>query len=211
MTKIETKLCLRCGETKRTREFHRNRTRCDGLSDWCRSCVSKYDRERRLYDPEHVNKIARESKYRRGVSRPLESVTDCGAYLGIHIAENVLARVFDHVERAPRNNPGFDFRCRRGHLIDVKSATKLKSRRLAAWKFHVGKNTIADYFLLLAFDNRESLNPLHIWLIPGHHVHDHVCIDISESTLSKWSEYELQNKLADVVACCNSLRSSERT
>jgi len=104
----------------------------------------------------------------------------------------------------PTGNPGYDFLCSKGYKIDVKSATKSKSRN--GWMFKISKNRIADYFLLLAFDNRENLNPQHLWLIPAVILNDKKNTTIAPSTLEKWSKYELDNKLNDVIACCTTLR-----
>ena len=62
---------------------------------------------------------------------------------------------------------------------------------------------MSDYFLCLAFDNREKLNPEHVWLIPCSVVKDQMGITISESALGRWNEYELINTLDKVIGCCN--------
>ena len=128
----------------------------------------------------------------------------CASYLGVTVAESVLSKIFQHVERMPYGNPGYDFICGRGYRIDIKSATRMKNQN--AWVFHIGCNYIADYFLCLAFDNREDLNPLHLWLIPAKKVNHLTGLIISESKLKNWSQYELDGKLNKVIACCNVLR-----
>ena len=125
----------------------------------------------------------------------------CPQFLGVHVAERVLSKIFNNVERMPLHNPGYDFVCNRGKKIDVKSATMHKNY----WSFHIYRNKIADYFLCIAFDNRADLNPIHIWLLPSDVISDKVCVKISLSTISKWTEYEQFNKLYEVVACCNTI------
>ena len=39
------KACTRCGDTKDTLAFNRNKSKSDGLSCWCRECSQKYRRE----------------------------------------------------------------------------------------------------------------------------------------------------------------------
>ena len=74
------------------------------------------------------------------------------------------------------------------------------------WFFSINKNQIADYFLCIAFDNRDDLNPEYLWLIPGSDVNDKSGISIAESTIDKWSKYEL-DKLDDIISCCNNMKN----
>lgn len=204
-----TKRCPHCRETKPAGEFHKNKNSQDGLTTWCKTCRNEKRRERQRINPERERKIRRESNYRLGKCQPLGTNPNCPAYLGVHIAERVLANVFEHVERMPFGHPGFDFICKKGYKIDVKSSTRLRHQP-NMWNFAIRKNTTPDYFLCLAFDNLESLNPEHIWLLPGDLVNDHAGAAISESTLSKWSEYELHDKLEKVVACCDTIRDTDQ-
>ena len=129
---------------------------------------------------------------------------NCSTYLGVIIAEQLLAKAFKNVERMPSNNKGFDFKCNHGYMIDVKSSTKNKKRN--AWLFMIKQNQIADYFLCLAFDNRQNLNPLHIWLIPSKEINYLKGLSISEGTINKWNKYELTDKLDKVIGCCNIMK-----
>jgi len=201
-----TKRCPKCGETKPVNEFSTDRYSPDGRASWCKSCRSEYMHKKRTSDPEHHRKLRRESNYRTGKCIPLGENPNCPAYLGVHVAERVLSHVFEHVERMPFGNPGFDFICKRGYKIDVKSSTRLKNQP-NSWLFAIRHNTTADYFLCLAFDNRESLNPEHIWLLPSSLVSDKSSIVISDSTVGRWDEYALHDKLEQVIACCDTIRA----
>lgn len=86
----------------------------------------------------------------------------CPLFLGCHVAERVLSHVFKDVERMPHNNKGFDFICNKGFKIDSKASCLHKDN---TYIFHINHNKIADYFLCIAFDNRDNLNPQYIWLI----------------------------------------------
>ena len=132
----------------------------------------------------------------------------CPLFLGVHVAEQVLALVFNHVDRMPNNNPGYDFICGNGYRIDVKSACR-SVRKIGSdrWEFYIGKNQIAEYFLCLAFDNRDDLNPEHVWLIPARYVNDHMTVGVSESTIAKWDEYKLD--VEKVSACCNIMKGDK--
>jgi hypothetical protein len=133
-----------------------------------------------------------------------ENNKDCPTWLG-NKAEIVLMSMFKKVEKMPTMNPGFDFLCGKGYKIDAKSACLTKNRA-NSWIFRIRYNKIADFFLCLAFDNRKDLNPLHIWLIPRDKVSHLSCLQISETTLSKWIDYE---KPCDkVLSCCDTLKTN---
>jgi hypothetical protein len=89
----------------------------------------------------------------------------------------------------------------------VKSGCRIHLKnQTARWSFIIRKNKVANYFLFLAFDNRESLNPEHIWLVPGYIVNDKTTISIADlpKTLIKWSKYE--RSLNNVLKCCDKLK-----
>lgn len=58
------KTCAKCGETKPLSEYHRNRSRNDGVGQYCKPCVSEYSKKRRRQNPEHHRGIVRASKRR---------------------------------------------------------------------------------------------------------------------------------------------------
>ena len=144
------------------------------------------------------------SERRKGV-QPFNENMRCGMYLGVHIAEGVLGRVFKNVERMPMNNPGYDFICNKGKKIDVKSSCQ---RGGGGWSFGIRHNIIADYFLCLAFDNREDLTPLHVWMIPGCKISHLKGLSINQGTINKWDEYALD--ISKVAACCDTLKGTAR-
>lgn len=127
-----------------------------------------------------------------------------GAYLGVYIAERVLAQYFDDTTRAPTNTPGFDFTCKRGFKIDVKSATSVTRDYGYGWSFVINRNKIADYFLCIAFDNIESLQPQKLWLIPGIDVNNYQRVGVSPTTFKKWEKYELP--IDKVLKTCDLMR-----
>lgn len=153
---------------------------------------------------EDDNKRRREASYANG-TLPMSENRECAPFLGVYVAEEVLCKVFKNVERMPYHNTGYDFRCNNGYLIDSKaSCTITKHAKSPRWKFNIAKNQIADYFLFIAFDDRERLNPLYLWLIPGNVVNYKVCASISITTINKWDEYRLD--IDKVITCCNSMK-----
>lgn len=127
-------------------------------------------------------------------------------YLGVHIAERVLSNYFKNIKRMPIMNHGYDFICSNGFMIDVKSST-LYERNY--WSFDIRRNDIANYFLCIAFDNREDLNPIHVWLIPSSIINNKYTFSIrnSEKFLAKWAEYE--KPIDKVLECCQKIKKNE--
>lgn len=153
------------------------------------------------------NEIVKSGLYRREKRSPMAENSKCSSFLGIYIGERVLSNYFDHVERMPNNNPGYDFICGRGFKIDVKTSCERVGRRgIRFWSFAIQKNKIADHFLCLAFDDRESLTPVRMWLIPGNRINhlEMLSISVSTSSVSKWTAYE--KPLDKVLECYNALR-----
>ena len=135
----------------------------------------------------------------------MSEAKESSAYLG-YISEIVLAGAFHNVERAPPNNPGWDFKCGRRMLIDAKAACL--NKRGAGWQFSIRRNKIANYFLLLAFGDRKTLAPMHVWLVPGEMINSKTGITIACSSLSidLWKKYE--RPLDKIAENCDLLRSN---
>lgn len=203
--------------------------------DYCRDWYQKnkerkkaqsrqYSRDHKEKHKEAVGKWKSENPnymtnwyHKKGLKQPMAENKECPLYLGVHIAETVLSKVFENVEKMPQNNPGYDFICNKGYKIDVKSAC-LNNRNY--WAFSIYNNKIPDYFLLLAFDNRTSLKPLHLWLIKSTEIppmvrkrqadraksigdYKHFVITNIPEKLIKLKQYELTDKLEKVIELCN--------
>lgn len=185
--------CIRCG-AKLVVDENTPKSTFDRGEYICRDCLHfyslEYGREQELI-----------RMHRSKKSRPMGENKTCAQYLGVHIAERVLSHVFKDVKRMPYGNPGYDVICNRDKMIDIKSSCRGNHNR---WIFVFNKNQIADYFLCLAFDNRENLNPEHIWLIPAGDVNHKTGVTISMTTLGKWSKYELP--IDQVVSCCDTIK-----
>ena len=164
----------------------------------------EYHRQYRIDHRNEKNVRDRQSRYRAG-AQPMAENRLCASFLGVHIAERVLSQLFKRATRMPYGTPGFDFKCANGYMVDSKaSCSRLRLSGARHWHFGIRHNPIADYFLCMAFDNREDLNPLHIWLIPGKVLSHLDSASISETTLDKWAEYE--KPLDKVMACCDTMR-----
>ena len=169
----------------------------------CKRCSTERSRQWRKANPEkHKTQWTRCS--RKQGYQPFNENKKCPLYLGVHVAEDVLSRVFKNIQRMPMNNQGFDFMCGKGYKIDVKSSCFTKN---GVWHFTINHNQIADYFLCLAFDSREDLNPLPLWLIPGGMLNHLAGTSIGKSTIHKWDAYKLD--IDKVTACCNVMKGTE--
>ncbi|MDD3954559.1 MAG: NUMOD3 domain-containing DNA-binding protein [Lentisphaeria bacterium] len=188
----EVKQCSKCYRILPITYFEKSYTKSGRHRAHCRSCK---------------NMRMREYKHRNGIQRPMSDAKESTVYLGVHVAERALSKFFDHIERMPYGNKGFDFYCGKRFKIDVKSSCLHSGvNRNGYWKFQIKYNTIADYFLCLAFDNRENLEPLHVWLIPGVTISNKKTLNISDSEIAirKWIKYE--RPVDKVETCCDLLR-----
>ena len=163
---------------------------------------------------DNYNDYLRFMSHKSGKYLPMSENKNCTLYLGVHIAENVLSKVFKNVDRYSSNNKGFDFICGKNYKIDVKSSC---IRNGNFWTFIINKNKVADYFLLIAFDNREELNPLHIWLIKSNEfikknkISEKYSVSIMNinKSIDNFKQYELIDKLKDVQKVCDEFKKNE--
>ena len=204
------------GETKPGNIFimgHQNRGRTRPVyPDICFGCGVALDdnnwnpsaREQKKRICKTCNRECSEQIRRKNGGLSMSKNKECASYLGIHVNERLLKHLFNDVEVMPMNNPGYDFICNNGKKIDGKSSCLTKDGR---WMFNIRHNTIPDYFLCVAYDNRIDLNILHIWLLPGDKFNHLTGTGISKSTIHKWSEYE--QPIDKAITCCDSMKSKQ--
>jgi hypothetical protein len=184
------KRCGKCKEFKEQSEFNKNKKTRDGLQYLCRKCDNECTAK---YGRKVMGKI------------PMGDNKTCTKYLGIAVAERLVRHIFDNVVTMPHGNPGYDFICSRDKKIDVKSSCiTLNNKKDPCWAFSIKKNTIADYFLLLAFNNRTDLEPLHQWFIPGDVLNHLTKASISPLTMPKWDGY--RQDIGAAHTCCSTMK-----
>lgn len=190
------KKCNVCNKILPINMFMRDVSNADGVRGYCNPCR---------------NAKRRYQLHQAGRTHPMEQNRSCANFLGVVVAERALSRFFDNIHRMPFGNPGYDFVCGKGYKIDVKSSCLRSNNGIsrAKWSFDIRRNKIADYFLCLAFDSRDNLAPLHVWLIPGNVISNHSTFSITNSVdpLKKWREYE--HSLDRVMVCCHEIRASK--
>lgn len=205
---METKRCPRCGEVKPVSDFYFNKSgrKAGRPYSRCKKCNKEIASNWAITHPRYSTELA----HLRGTKRPMEEAKDCSAWLGVHIAEQILSEFFNNIERMPYGHPGYDFVCGKGYKIDCKSACLLVDPiGHTRWYFNIRKNQTPDYFLLLGFnEDRENLMPLHIWLVPGHLINSKVCISVTNygKGLARFAKYE--RPLDKVVMCCDKMKAS---
>ena len=191
--------CIKCGVELDDENWYSSRQK---KGDYiCKECGVERGRLYRENNPEKYKAYYTRANRDNG-HLPFNENKECSSYFGVHINERMLRHLFNDVEVMPYGNRGYDFVCNKGKKVDSKSSCIMKNKN--GWAFAINHNTITDYFLLVAYDNRKDLNPLHIWLIPGEKVNHLVGLTISQSTLHKWSEYE-QN-IDDAIICCDTIK-----
>jgi hypothetical protein len=182
--------CRTCGNVLPFSEMSHDKYYKSGHRGICKRCYANYASLR---------------LHTSGKVLPYNVTKEGSSYLGIHIAERLLSKVFNNVERMPMCNRGYDFICGKGKRIDSKCSTeKHEHGHCTRWRFDIEKNTTADYFACIAFDNRVDINPLYFWLIPGHKINHLRCFTISISTIDKWDIY--RQPIDRMLKCCTSMR-----
>lgn len=83
------------------------------------------------------------------------------------------------------------------------------------WKFsHIDFNHIADYFILSAWNDRDSLTPLHIWIfhrddiVRGYPFWMRGSLNISDTPkqLKEFEKYDVTDRLEKLNELCKKLK-----
>ena len=152
----------------------------------CKQCVGKRDAAWKKANPDKRKAIY--TRYHRKIGKlPLNENKECSAYLGVCITEGLVGRAFDGIIPTSYATPGYDFVCNKGK-IDVKGGCLRNDGR---WLFHIRHNTVADYFLCMAFYTRTPHTLMHAWLLPGSEFNHLESATIRPSTIHNWDEYKL--------------------
>ena len=195
-----TKYCNKCGKELIVGEnWYASQRKIDNYT--CKRCQKEQARLRRKANPEKARAASTRNNRKRG-HLPMNENDECAAFLGVCVNEKLIRHRFKEIKVMPFGNPGFDFICNKGMKVDAKSACLNKRGR---WMFAINRNTIADYFLCVAYDDREHLNIMHVWLIPGRDVNRFTGISISPSTIHKWDKYIYD--IEGFSSCCNAMKN----
>ncbi len=194
---IENKACRKCGDALTDENWYPSYQKYGNYI--CNKCNNIAGQAWKKANPEKTQAGSIRYIRTRG-AQPFNENKECAQYLGVHVTERVLSHVFKDVVVMPMHNPGYDFICNRGKMVDAKSSCLHKN---GAWSFNIKHNTTANYFLCLAFNNREDLTPMHAWLLPSNKVSHLSSAVIYQSTIHKWDTYRLD--LSKISACCDNI------
>lgn len=186
--------------TKIEREYRNKLAREKGYSD---------DTERRRHD---FNKQIEREGY-DNFALPMSENKNCAPYFGIEIAEKYVFSLFDDAERMPPNNPGYDWICKKGEKIQSIARCLCKSKDSLVFVFAIKYNNLTDYFILTGWDNRDSLNPLRVWLIHKDEIirgrklweRDSLSIINRPEYLAEFKKYEITDKLEKLKDLCKTI------
>lgn len=124
-----------------------------------------------------------------------------------HIAEYGVSRIFKNIQGMFFTNRGYDFVCETGEKIEVKASLLHIDNKFA---FHIKYNDIADYFILIGFDNVLDLNPLYMWIIKNRELIRDVSISNikilnianDKKDIAYFQIYEKEGKLEELKNVC---------
>ena len=200
------KKCSKCGELKSINEFYKDKNKKDSKRSHCKKCSTKEAKDYYLKHSTRIKEYYKNIIRQRNGHISMYENKSCSSYLGIVIGESLCKYLFKDVEVMPMHNPGFDIICNRGKKIDVKTSS-IRKGKYPSWSFKIRKNTIADFFIFVAFDNVKNLNPLYMWLIPGKEINNQAKTQISLSTIHKWNKWK--RNINDVQLCCSEMKKGE--
>lgn len=150
----------------------------EGWNDYQRKCRKDYKRE-----------WTRKWAHDTGRSISMSENKDCASWLGVNegepLFEKFLKKIFEYVEKTDYLDGGIDFNCKKprqefinkyphlelNKLRDEECTLQLRIRCLtfykncdwSGWKFNLDNNN-SDFTILCGYDNRDNLEPVHIWM-----------------------------------------------
>jgi hypothetical protein len=173
-----------------------------------------------------------EYEYKRGLGS-IEDNKDCGRYFGEYIERKYVFQIFedpvpfefpkDELGRITDNRKPYDYLCCKGlklkHISscireDKSHIQKLTGEKLPYFAYAIRRNKIPDQFVLSAWDNRESLKPLFVWIIKGKEMfqtqisnkpfweRDTFTIYFNSKGINKMKKYEVTDKLEKLKEVC---------
>lgn len=153
--------------------------------------------------------------YYPGMPSPIKENRMDTRFLGVYIAENGINKIYEGSERMEMNNKGYDIICPKGYKIDVKAAIL---NRYNIFNFAINKNKIADYFVLVGFNNIIELKPLRIWVVEcndniyGHPIKELSRLIILNEPLHiyRYQKYEKLDKLNMLKNICKEFDAKNR-
>ena len=179
---------------------------CKNIKEYQNKCAQNDGFEDR-------NEKIRYWKHKAGICLPKEFNEDCSVHFG-DFTENLMIQTFEDPIKMPYGNPGFDWKCKNGDKIDNKGICLMCRGYSPYFAFPIRCNNIADVFILSCWDDRNSLNPLHIFAF---HKNDIVrgrkfckfelfVITNTPKKLKELEKWEVTDRLNKLKEICNVLK-----
>ncbi len=152
--------------------------------------------------------------WEKGKNIPMSENKECSSYFGVYIGENYVSKLFHDILKMPYGNPGFDWVCNKEKRIDHKASCLLHRDNRHYFEFTIRYNNIADYFILSAWDDRDSLNPLYVWIFHKNDIirekkfwqRETLIITNRPEYIAKFEKYEITDKLEKLKELCKELK-----
>lgn len=170
----------------------------------------------------------RSTLYGRGVSSPHSENKECTRYFGDYIEREYVMRIFENV--VPLKKELYSKHLRRPYDYECKNGFKLKhvasciridsSHEIPYWGFLIKRNNIPDYWVLSAWDDRESLNPKYVWIIRGDEIfvtqvsrkpfydRESLTVYATKKSIERMSKYDATSRLEQLKDICNVARTN---
>lgn len=173
--------------------------------------------------------------YEKGIRIPSSEDENLSQYfgnLGEKLLKKFLHTIFENVERMKYTNFGYDFICNnvskefidkypifkleanKEYRIQVRTRCRRVYGKYIRWDFTVNYDN-ADYFILIAFDNREDLNIIHMWIFHKNDIvrgdkfwrRDSFTITDTPFKLDEFLDHELVNELVTLKELYKELKT----
>lgn len=177
----------------------------------------------------------------RGKVLPESENTECPRYFGEYIEREYVSKIFVNpipISYSPGWHEGkpYDYECQNGFKIKhVAACTSVSIYKISNYTndpipyyvFNIRRNNVPDYWVLTAWDNRESLEPKYVWIIKGNETFrtqysyregDKPFWDRASWTvyatrkgIDRMSKYEAAGRLEQLKDICNIARNHSNT
>ncbi len=178
----------------------------------CKNAREYYDKLAQKLGCRNNSERVKIRRWNNGECSPMSENYECASYFGVHIAENYISKLFEDPVVAPYGTRGYDWICKKGKKIELKSRCLQRQGKRIGWNFTgIDYNTTADYFMLSGWKDRESLLHLYVLMfhrkdmIRGREFWDRESFYITNRPkyLIEFRKYELKDKLDKLKELCN--------
>lgn len=158
---------------------------------------------------------------------------ECSHYFGTFVEREYVMSVFEDVKifEYPKDEWGrrvdthkpYDWICKNGYKVKHAAScirtdnyhTYRDGTPIPYFNFSIKRNEEVDYWMLSAWDNRDSLVPMFVWMIKGKEDfitqagrrpfwdRDYFKIYITKKGLDRMSGYEIEKKLEELIDICS--------